>query len=576
MGVSLAQYRAAIGHFYLKCGVNYTKNDYYWSYIFIALLVSLYVTYIKLKLSNDVPPNPGPVHSTYTPIKIGQANVRSVVAELDSNYKALNERPPKIIELDAFCNENDIKIMGVSESWCKEEHPEKLVLLESLPKIFRRDRLDRAGGGLLLYASNDINIERLQNIEPENSEVMCFEFQMPNKVNKFVFLCLCYRPQDRPILDFCSDLEDIYDYTSDKGYYNVIFIGDFNCRNNEWYDLDTYNIQGGILKTYFDTKGLHQLVNFATRFDIEHNRSSCLDLIVTNEPSFVTSITQHGPIANSDHIAISFDINSKIPKMACFTRHVWNFKRGDFDKLNQLLATFPWDTIFIHNDITSIVDAWTDTFLTLAKECIPYTSIIVRPSDLPYMTTHLRSMIRRKDRLFKLWSRTLRDDHRGYYTRLRNETNCELSRAERNYIEKECDLLEVNKNSSKWWKTVKRLCCFKKTSNTIAPIANKDGILVYDAESKADIFNEFYAGVSTMEGFNDEIPSNNIASGPLLSTINILQNDVYELLSKLDTTKATGPDNIGNLLLKKCAPSISGVLTRIFNLSLTLGEFPDS
>ncbi len=138
MGVSLAQYRAAIGHFYLRCGVNYTKNDYYWSYIFIALLVSLYVTYIKLKLSNDVPPNPGPVQSTYTPIKIGQANVRSVVAELDSNYKALNERPPKIIELDAFCNENDIKIMGISESWCKEEHPDKLVLLESLPKIFRR------------------------------------------------------------------------------------------------------------------------------------------------------------------------------------------------------------------------------------------------------------------------------------------------------------------------------------------------------------------------------------------------------------------------------------------------------
>ncbi len=42
------------------------------------------------------------------------------------------------------------------------------------------------------------------------------------------------------------------------------------------------------------------------------------------------------------------------------------------------------------------------------------------------------------------------------------------------------------------------------------------------------------------------------------------------------TSKATGPDNIGNMLLKKCAPSISGVLTRIFNLSLTLGQFPNS
>ncbi len=69
---------------------------------------------------------------------------------------------------------------------------------------------------------------------------------------------------------------------------------------------------------------------------------------------------------------------------------------------------------------------------------------------------------------------------------------------------------------------------------------------------------------------------NNVAIGPLLSSINIVQGDVYKLLKKLDTTKATGPDNIGNTLLKKCAPSLAGILTRIFNFSLTMGHFPDS
>ncbi len=68
---------------------------------------------------------------------------------------------------------------------------------------------------------------------------------------------------------------------------------------------------------------------------------------------------------------------------SCYHRHVWNFKKGDFEKLNRLLSEFPWDTIFILDDISSIVDAWTDTFLSLAKECIPYTSILVRPNDLP-------------------------------------------------------------------------------------------------------------------------------------------------------------------------------------------------
>ncbi len=67
-----------------------------------------------------------------------------------------------------------------------------------------------------------------------------------------------------------------------------------------------------------------------------------------------------------------------------------------------------------------------------------------------------------------------------------------------------------------------------------------------------------------------------IASGPLLDNIEILQSDVYDTLMSLNTKKATGPDNIGNLFLKNCAPSISHVLTRIFNLSLSLGQFPDS
>ena len=115
---------------------------------------------------------------------------------------------------------------------------------------------------------------------------------------------------------------------------------------------------------------------------------------------------------------------------------------------------------------------------------------------------------------------------------------------------------------------------FQKTSNTIAPICNSEGLLIYDAESKAEIFNEFYSSVSTIDSHDSPIPSNNIPTGPLLNAIHISQHDVYELLTSLDTTKATGPDNIGNVFLKRCAPSIAGILTRIFNLSLSLGEFP--
>ena len=65
-------------------------------------------------------------------------------------------------------------------------------------------------------------------------------------------------------------------------------------------------------------------------------------------------------------------INCKLPKMHAFHRNVWNFKKGDFNRLNMLLSEYPWDTLFVLDNI-HIVDTWTDVFLSIAKECIPYT-----------------------------------------------------------------------------------------------------------------------------------------------------------------------------------------------------------
>ncbi len=575
MSIDITQYRATIGHYHLKqIKMRCNKDNYYfWSFIFTSFLTVHFLYERLLRLANDIGENPGPP-STDTPITICQMNCRSLVAELDSNYKKLKQRPPKVIELETFCRDNNIDILALTETWCNDSHSDDLIKIADFTKIYRKDRLDRQGGGVAVYASNNVNINRLKEIEPSESEIMCFELQIPNKINKHAFLCVGYRPQDKNVIDFTADFLDVYEYTNGKGYFNFLSVGDFNCKHSSFCQTDKDTTEGSILRAVLDSNGLSQLVDFPTRFDVIYNRSSCIDFIITNESSFVKNISSYGPVANCDHIPVAFQINAKIPKQKTFTRHVWNFKKGDFDKLNQKLAEYPWDTIFIIDNIDDIVDTWTDVFLDLAKECIPYSKIIVRPDDLPYMTSELRSQIRKKDRLFKQWQRTKYGHHRNYYTRARNAVGKALRLAEANYITKECDNLGVDHSNANWWSTVKKLCCFRKASNTIAPIVNAQGILVYDAETKADIFNEFYASVSTIDNYDDPIPSNNIATGPLLENITILQNDVYEALTNLNTSKATGPDNIGNMLLKRCAPSISGVLTRIFNLSLSLGIFP--
>lgn len=60
-----------------------------------------------------------------------------------------------------------------------------------------------------------------------------------------------------------------------------------------------------------------------------------------------------------------------------------------------------------------------------------------------------------------------------------------------------------------------------------------------------------------------------------LAEIIITEQEVCKYLEQLDTTKAPGPDGVPTKVLKECANVLKKSLTKLFNLSVTLGSFPD-
>ena len=118
--------------------------------------------------------------------------------------------------------------------------------------------------------------------------------------------------------------------------------------------------------------------------------------------------------------------------------------------------------------------------------------------------------------------------------------------------------------------------------NLICSLTNKDetpilenDILIYDDKGKAQAFNRFFTTSIQTENKDDPIPrDHNLLYYPKIPALKINEIDVYELLKSLDTSKATGPDNISNALLKKCSLSLAKPLCLIFNLSLKTGIFP--
>ena len=59
------------------------------------------------------------------------------------------------------------------------------------------------------------------------------------------------------------------------------------------------------------------------------------------------------------------------------------------------------------------------------------------------------------------------------------------------------------------------------------------------------------------------------------ATIKITTRNVRKALKAIDISKSAGPDGVPGIVLKNCAMELAPVLTRLFNMSLKSGVFPD-
>ena len=104
---------------------------------------------------------------------------------------------------------------------------------------------------------------------------------------------------------------------------------------------------------------------------------------------------------------------------------------------------------------------------------------------------------------------------------------------------------------------------------------NTSSELVTTVEDAAIAFNEFFH--STFTQSNYVLPAVDLLPSPhtQLCTIDIDDNDVYEALSILDTTKAMGTDNASPRVLKACACALCQPLTILFQACIRNCQLPE-
>ena len=102
-----------------------------------------------------------------------------------------------------------------------------------------------------------------------------------------------------------------------------------------------------------------------------------------------------------------------------------------------------------------------------------------------------------------------------------------------------------------------------------------NGSKVEGSKEKAILLNHFFH-----DYFNKTLPP--LAPQPSLlspdgcpADLLCSEEEVFDLISSLDTSKSTGPDGISARMLKSVATSITPSLTRLFNLSISTGILLD-
>ena len=91
---------------------------------------------------------------------------------------------------------------------------------------------------------------------------------------------------------------------------------------------------------------------------------------------------------------------------------------------------------------------------------------------------------------------------------------------------------------------------------------------------KCEMFNEFFCNQFTESSTYQETVDMDRDHTTDFNFEKFRYDEILKILKKLDVSKATGPDNIDGVVLKKCHKSLAYPLTLIFNKSYTEGCIP--
>ena len=132
----------------------------------------------------------------------------------------------------------------------------------------------------------------------------------------------------------------------------------------------------------------------------------------------------------------------------------------------------------------------------------------------------------------------------------------------------------VPRNSKQWWRLNRCLLHRRAKTSAIPPLRSERGTWVLQPELKANLFAETFQSQATLPAAAMEAVIGE-PSTVMGDFVLIRQRWTRRVLANIDEGKATGPDGIPGVILKRTRRELAAPITRLARRLLTLGAWPD-
>ena len=190
----------------------------------------------------------------------------------------------------------------------------------------------------------------------------------------------------------------------------------------------------------------------------------------------------------------------------------------------------------------------------------------------PWITKEIKNWDRKKRKAWKNFIASGRKNvqhlnrHKFITAKIKKLSRNAKRNFERNLAKKK------NKNKKAFFSHLKKMT---KVKPSIGPLKNEQGEIVVDNQNMAEILNDFFTTVFTVEDVTNIPKVEALFTGDMpLTTMFFDRKPIAEKLKALKPNSAPGPDKIHPQFLNKCADELAIPLQIIFNKSITSGDVP--